>query len=167
MKSKNSQSDILLQDAFKKGYRVTQSGDVISPTGKTLKCSTQNGYFRFSVRTKDNKVRHVMVHRFVAYQKYGEIMFQSDCVRHLNGNQKDNSFNNIEIGTNSENMFDVPPSIRRRRSIISSHKQWMKWDEDTVVEIKTYYQATHSYKKTMEKFRIQSKSTLHNILHNR
>lgn len=158
---------LAIQEAFNKGYRVRHDGVVTSPKGKVLKLQPFNKiYLSFGIRFK-KKPRRIPVHRFVAFTKYGLIALTSDCVRHLDGNSKNNSFDNIEIGTNSDNMFDVPYSVRRKRSIIGSHKQWMKWDDSEVPKIKKFYTETRSYKKTMDKFGILSKSTLHNILHNR
>jgi hypothetical protein len=43
----------------------------------------------------------------------------------------------------------------------------MKWDENDVKKIKEFYNEVRSYAKTMEKFGIKSKSSLHFILHKR
>jgi hypothetical protein len=56
-----------------------------------------NGYETFPVQT----------HRFVAYTKYGEATFEADCVRHLNDNSLDNSWDNITLGTHYDNHLDA------------------------------------------------------------
>jgi hypothetical protein len=93
----------------------------------------------------------------MAYQKYGELLFAADCVRHLNGNSLDNSYDNIEIGSWSDNMMDIPKEIRVRRSV--KYKN--------IDEIRNYYNNCKSYKETMERYGISSKGTLYHILKNR
>ena len=39
--------------------------------------------------------------------KYGEEAFEADCVRHLNDNSLDNSWDNIVIGTHMDNHLDA------------------------------------------------------------
>lgn len=53
-------------------------------------------------------------HRLAAYCKYGEELFNEnvDVVRHLDGNPINNSWDNIVIGTYSENELDKSPEIR-------------------------------------------------------
>ena len=89
--------------AFQKGYRVNENGDVISPKGRILKKQVSNRndipYFSFSIRLDKYDVCKIMIHRFVAYLKYGDLMFNCECIRHLNGNSLDNSFENIEVGS--------------------------------------------------------------------
>lgn len=43
----------------------------------------------------------------------------------------------------------------------------MKWNEEEVAMIKNYHKTSHSYRKTMTRFGISSKGTLHFILKNR
>lgn len=70
---KNLSDDAIIY-AYNKGYRVVD-GKVISPiTGKprVLK-QTDFGYFAFSITNK----RSIKVHRLVAYQKYGNKIFEN------------------------------------------------------------------------------------------
>ncbi|WP_430794437.1 HNH endonuclease [Bacillus thuringiensis] len=46
-------------------------------------------------------------HRIIAYLKYGETAFEAECVRHLNDNSLDNSWDNIEIGSLYDNHLDA------------------------------------------------------------
>lgn len=114
----------------------------------------------------NGKVTHISVHRFVAYIKYGELALTSDCVRHLDGDSTNNSFENIEIGTHSDNMFDIPKETRVQRAKHASRFITV-YNDETVCDIKSFHAKTNSYKQTMEKFGITSKATLYNIIHNR
>jgi hypothetical protein len=148
-------------EAYNRGYRINDEGCAISPHGKVLKplCAS-NGYLRFNIRI--NKVHgSVFYHRLMAYQKYGELLFASDCVRHLNGDSHDNSYDNIEIGSWSDNMMDIPKEIRVRKSINANIKY------KNIDEIRNYYNNCKSYKETMERYGISSKGTLYYILKNR
>lgn len=60
--------------AFRKGYRVSASGEVISPfSGRELTLAVgTSGYLCFSFRD-DGGVRHKLaVHKLAGYQKFGE-----------------------------------------------------------------------------------------------
>ena len=56
---------------------------------------------------------------------------------------------------------------RKREATIASHSHIMKWNEEEVAMIKNYHKTSHSYRKTMTRFGISSKGTLHFILKNR
>ncbi|WPF64979.1 HNH endonuclease [Staphylococcus phage MVC_VPHSA2] len=99
-----------------KGYTVSQNGEVFNPKGKlvhgrTRKLGGKNkkDYKFISVTNPENgyEARSIPVHRLVGYLKYGDQVFQAECVRHLNDNSLDNSFNNIEIGSLIDNHRDA------------------------------------------------------------
>ena len=163
---KKGKKNMAIVLAFSFGYRATSDGEIISPRGKKLKLDTNKlGYKRFGIRYGRQTIS-ISVHRFVAFQKYGEIIFNSDCVRHLDGDAKNNSFDNIEIGTYQENSLDIPKEARVATAKYASSFITI-YDDKTVKSIKQYHSQTKSYKKTMEKFGISSKGTLYNILNNR
>lgn len=148
--------------AYEKGYRV-RDGIVYGLKNNIRKPDIcRKGYYRFTFpmgSRKDNtrKMYCVWVHRLVAYQKYGDQIFEEGIeVRHLDGNSLNNLDGNIEIGTHSDNMMDIPQEQRRinagNQSRIYPHK-----------EVLDYYNQTRSYKKTMEKFGIKSKGTINYI----
>lgn len=91
------------------GYRVVD-GRVFSPSGRERALDLEpsgGGYYRFGVFFDGVGIRSVMVHRLVAYQKFGAAMFESGIeVRHLNNNSRDNSNDNIAIGTKAQNNAD-------------------------------------------------------------
>jgi hypothetical protein len=90
--------------------------------------------------------------------KYGDLLEEEGTVvRHLNGDQG-NAWDNIAIGTMSDNMFDIPKQIRIRRaehaSSLSQHDH---------VKIKQWH-INNRHKNTMIEFDISSKGTLNYIL---
>lgn len=150
--------------AFNKGYRITETGKIITPTGNSLKeriSNTGTGYQVFGMRHY-GKVVNVPFHRLQAFQKYGNKLFEEGVVvRHLNGNSMDNSWDNISIGTHQENSLDVEPAIRLANSLHATSFV-RKYDKEEVR--KFHSENGNSYKNTMENFDISSKGTLHFIL---
>ena len=64
-------------------------------------------YKGFTVRLKTGEKVTVLVHKLQAYQKFGEAMFEFNIVvRHMNDNSLHNNWENIELGTQIENMRD-------------------------------------------------------------
>ncbi len=145
------------------GYRVTKEGDVYSPfSNKKIKLfGNGHGYKAFSVRLLGYSFS-VPVHRLVAFQKYGNKIFEKGIqVRHLNGDSRDNSHDNISIGTAYQNAMDKPKEVRIRCAI-NAASYLKKYDYK---KVKEYHKKNGgSYKKTMEFFDISSKGTLHYIL---
>lgn len=148
------------QIAFKRGYRVTEEGVLINPKGDEIGVIGSRGYHNSQLRVS-GKSTHVSTHRLQAYQKYGEAMYNEGIeVRHLSGIRLDNSWANIAIGTHSQNMMDIPKQVRIKRAQYATSFV-RKHDKET---IKAFHKKHQSYKKTMAKFNISSKGTLHYIL---
>lgn len=162
MKSKNA---MCLVEASERGYRVDEHGKVVSHVGKILKLNKDTkGYLRFGFNSANHDyVVSVWVHRLVAYQKFGDILFEEDMVvRHLDGNPANNSWDNIEIGTQSDNMMDRPEDSRRaqskhaasfRRKLTEEEVAWLRHDRELGM----------SYKELMAKYGI-AKSTVSYIV---
>lgn len=149
-------------EAYKNGYRFS-NGNIISPLGKNRVLSYNvQGYLCFSFKM-DGQTNKIPVHRLSAYQKFGDIMFSADCIRHLDGNKLNNNPDNLELGSHSENRMDMAKDERIRLSVNAS-SYMSKYKEKDVKEIREYHDKTKSYKKTMEKFGISSKGTLFFIL---
>lgn len=103
--------------AHQKGYRITDDGVLLfikeGQKPRQIKGSIDYKgdnktvpYRRTGIRL-DGKVRRLMFHRLQAYQKFGDKIFQKGIeVRHLNGNSLDNSYDNIGIGTLTDNRRD-------------------------------------------------------------
>lgn len=162
-----SKLKLAIKEAYYRGYRVNEECMLITPNNRMRKlCIGKEGYPLFNIRI-NGKCQTIPAHRLCAFQKYGEISFAYDCIRHLDGNKLNFSLDNIELGTFSENQFDKPKSERIRAATIASHSYSMKWDKEHVEKIKSFYASSKSYKETMKRFNILSKSGLHYILHNR
>lgn len=148
--------------AFERGFDIDKDGQVYGIKGTPLTGVNDNGYIYVGVRI-NNKTRKVAAHRLQAYKKFGDKMFEEGIVvRHLDGDSTNNSWDNIAIGTNSDNMMDMSAEVRLAKALHATSFT-RKHDKET---IKAYYAEHKSYKKTMEHFNISSKGTLHFILNN-
>lgn len=149
------------QILYRRGFRITESGDIINPKGVVITGYKNNGYITIGFRI-GNKSCRCSASRIQAFQKYGNLIYAEGVeVRHFNGIKTDNSWGNILIGTASQNQMDIPESIRIARSIYAS--SFIKKHDD--VKISEFHQKNgNSYKKTMSEFGISSKGTLHFIL---
>lgn len=145
--------------AYKRGYRVVDN-KVLSPNKKERTLTNHHGYSSFCI-TFGGKSVQVAVHRLAAYQKFGDLLLAAECVRHLDGNPSNNRLENLEIGTNSDNMMDIPKEKRKQHAKRAS-SFLIKYDKDSVIE---FYNKTKSYKETMKHFGITSKGTLYAIIH--
>ncbi len=147
--------------AFKKGYRCTADGKLLNPKGKEIGYKHhRDEYLETKIRI-DGKNVNIEAHRLQAFQKYGHKLFEKGIeVRHLNAERHDFSWENICIGTHSQNMMDVPEQIRIASALCATAKV-RKYDKQLV---RKFHAESNSYKKTMENFGISSKGTLHFIL---
>jgi hypothetical protein len=128
--------------------------------GTPCKCSNSKGYIYGGIKI-NGKTTKIYAHRLQAYKKFGDAMFEDGImVRHLDGNPANNSWDNIEIGTQSDNMMDIDADIRLAKALHATSFA-RKHDKET---IRAFYREHNSYKKTMEHFNISSKGTLHFIL---
>jgi len=159
---KNNQALIL---AYKKGYRIQEDGSVINPQGTQRKTPiSSRGYSYFSIYISKAIRRSVNVHRLMGYQKFGARIFEKGIgIRHLDNDKTNNSFENIGIGTCSENAFDRPVEDRLFHSIKASTKT-RKFTDAQVKKIRRYCRDGHSYSETMRKFGISSKGTMSRII---
>lgn len=162
-----NQAQIALICAYRKGYRVKNNIVYGIRKKEPLKLScSQSGYLFFNLKIS-TKTHKVFLHRLVAYEKYQEKLFEVGIVvRHLNGNSKDNSFDNICIGTQTENMLDRC-SKQRLNHAIKASSCIRKYTKDQINQIKNDHSNGLGYKALMEKFNISSKGTLHYILNNK
>lgn len=96
--------------AYLKGYRVTDCGEVINPVGYVMRISS-NGNKRYpQINFKHEGKKYVVrMHRLAAYCFYGEDLYGMGLVvRHLNDIKVDLRKENIVLGTQTENMGDIP-----------------------------------------------------------
>lgn len=104
--------------AIEKGYTIDDQGNVTGMKGFVLKlCPNTEGYLAFSIKMDGVKV-NVYPHRFQAYKQFGDEIFKEGVeVRHLDGNNQNNSKENIAIGTHSDNMMDKPAEVRQQMAL--------------------------------------------------
>lgn len=147
----------ILIESSKKGYKVDKEGYVIGLKGNKLSLNVISniGYHYFSFRL--DKLRVIVnTHRLQAFQKYGDKIFEEGIVvRHLDGNPLNNSWENIAIGTHSDNMMDIP-ALKRR--IKSSHP---KHDHSEIIKDR---EDGMTYSEIMEKYNITSRGTVSFII---
>jgi hypothetical protein len=148
--------------AFSKGYLIDENGNISYKNKfrklKKVLCN-KTSYYVFGVRCLDNTIREISVHRYQAYIKYGNKIFEKGIeVRHYNGNSLDNSWDNILIGTHSDNIMDIKPEIRMRSAIKASYTN-RRFNDEEVKSIINDHNNGLSYNKLCVKYNT-SKSTL-------
>lgn len=142
--------------AWDKGYKISKDGIVTSPKGNTVGTRGKYAYlyFSFKLNGKSIKVYH---HRFQAYKKFKDKIYEKDIVvRHLDGNSLNNKEENIEIGTSSDNMFDIPKDKRIKKSALANRI----YSNELIKQIRKDKDSGLSYKDLMKKYNINSKGTL-------
>jgi hypothetical protein len=157
-----SKSNQALIAAYKKGYRII-NGEIFNPKGKRLKGYVKQGYLNFNLKFGPNSVS-IKVHRFVAYQEFGDETFNSNLVvRHLDGNSLNNSIENLALGTDSDNQFDRHPYVRAVHALKTSWQNRIL-DDEKLKEFKKDRQSGMSYNQLMKKYGISSKGTVSFII---
>ena len=147
--------------ALEKGYYVNVLGELYYKNRKCKQIKNKKGYYVFGIRY-NKKIKKVLTHRLQAYQKYKNNIYISGIeVRHLDGNKNNNRWDNLIIGTHSENMLDIPKNIRIRKAINSSLNIVKYYN---VEEIRKYHNDGHSYNEIMKHFNISSKGTIYYII---
>ena len=151
MELSNANKAILL--AIEKGYRINDYGNVWRK-GKSITLHMGgNGYKRFVIKRKHSRSTYTIeAHRFQAFRKFGDKIFGRGLgVRHLNDNHCDNRYENIGIGTQSQNMMDVPKHIRKERSKRAGLKL-RKFSDAEVDQIKNDRKNGMKYKELVDKY---------------
>jgi hypothetical protein len=100
------------------------------------------------------KKASVYVHRLQAYQKFGDVIFRPGMeTRHLNNDNSDNSYDNISIGSRSDNFWDRPRDmVIRSAAKAASHTR--KYSDDEVAAIRSDREDGMTYKQIQEKYGI-------------
>lgn len=148
--------------AFIKGYYVDNNGNVYGPSGCMIGITTNKRGYKYLTMKENGKSYYLSIHRFIALFKFGSRIYNEKLeIRHLDGNPSNNYFNNIEIGTHSDNMMDIPQQVRFN----IGRNNPIKYQQDLVLKIRKYYNNCKSYKKTMLEFNISSPGTLRYILY--
>lgn len=151
--------------AYRLGFRVSRNGDLISFTRRKRQCLLHpKGYKCISLRVKvedESVYKLLFVHRLQAYQKFGENLFKPGIVvRHLNGNPVDNSYDNIEIGTESDNRMDISKEKRIEWARNAARMLPKRYSGDKIAMIKADRASGMSYNEIMKRHGISSKGTI-------
>lgn len=159
-----SKKNIYVVETFKEGYDINKKGELIRKDGSIKKDFRidKNGYCSVTLRLPSCERADIRVHKLQAYKKYGNLLFKKGLmVRHLNGNQLDNSWDNILIGNNSDNQMDIPEETRIKSATIASRK--MQENIRTYEERFLIYEDLKnniSYNEILKKYNLSSKGTL-------
>ena len=157
----------VLRIAYRAGYRVDDAGQIMNAAGIPLRPSTDRRGYLYVRILIGGRYYYLPIHRFCAYQKFGEELFQSYCVRHMDGNQQNNRPDNLCLGSHSQNMMDRPYRTRRALALNASQHQLNYHSDQEVKAIKEFYRYTRSYQRTMQHFGLTSKGSLHYMLNHR
>jgi len=143
-------------------YTIDKNGVVMNRNGRILTGSISDKYLKISVRTEFTTSYSLRVHKIQAYIKYGDEIFNNGClVRHLNGDPLDNSWDNIVIGTQSDNMMDRSEESRRNHV-----KRIEPIDETIILSMIKDKNNGLSYRKLVDKYNIP-KSTIMDLIKNK
>lgn len=158
MRTENRSAD-MVRLAFRKGYRVTDDGHVISAHGKTRKLTLKKrqpkdpGYLAFNMKIPGSRNAHpIKVHQLAAFQKFGEKLFEVACVRHLDGNSLNNSPDNLALGSHGDNAMDRSPEARKTHAALAAAAN-IKYDWPA---IEADHAAGLGYKKLRQKYGVRS-----------
>lgn len=155
-----SQTSQALVRAYRMGYRI-RNNQLFNPDGKPLKGQTRKtGYAYFGLKNPYKRTNStIFYHRLVAYEKYGDKIFEKGVlVRHLDGNPRNNFPENIAIGTQSDNMMDRDSLARHIHAKLAS-QHIRRFSDDEVKSILIDRKAGMRYVDLCQKYNT-SKSTL-------
>lgn len=166
---KISKKNQLVKETFEEGYDINREGDLIRKDGsiKNLFRLAKNGYLFVSLRLPTDERGQVSIHKLQAYKKFGEKMFEKGIVvRHLDGNRLNNSFDNIEIGTFSQNQLDRDKDELKIHALKAARAK-QNMIRPLEIRLKIYEMLYQNYptREIMDKYSI-AKSTLYNMKKN-
>lgn len=161
----NSKTKRILKSLADKGYIVRNDGKVFTPDGRERKLrikSQEVPYYTFNMKF-EGEAFPVPVHKFAAYLKFGDKIFEDSIqVRHLDGDSLNNSWENLAIGSPSENMHDRPAEVRKAHALHAATKL-RKLTEDEVRQLRQDRRDGLSYRELMTKYGL-AKSTVSYIV---
>lgn len=115
--------------AAKKGYTISEQGEIFNPKGEELTRSTDD-YPAISVSLNGVKF-NLPLHRLQAYTKYGAKALEAGVVvRHLDGNKKNCSSENISIDNPEAAAAASPRPIRASKTGLANQKRTPAFIED-------------------------------------
>lgn len=158
-----NKTSLAIVEATNKGYYVNKIGEVFSRFNKLKLYINTTGYYTFSLKTKYGK-KSIPVHRLQAYQKYKNQLFkQNIVVRHLDGNPLNNSYENIVIGSLSDNQLDRKKEDRLEHAKLAA-KHLRKLTDKQLIEFRYDRKILgFTYKQLMNKYNL-AKATVSYIV---
>lgn len=152
-----SQLSDALKCAYAKGYSVNNGTVYYKGNAVKVRIDT-GGYYSFTIRDNLGVRCNVLVHRLVAYQKFGSLIFKSGMeVRHRDNDKKNNLPDNILLGTHRDNMMDKSEEDRIRIAANAAKK----YDHEEIIKL---HKEGLTYKKIMDRLKIKSKGTISFII---
>jgi len=147
-----------------KGYTADKDGNIYSYTGKKLFIRKNKSEHNFTAKI-NGKIATITQHKFIAYLKYGDKIFENkNVVYHKNGNVDDNSWNNILYGTRTDVMMAIPGEKRNEKANKAAATQ-RKFTDEQVLEIIQRKKEGISLSKIAEEFNSR-KSSISYLLNN-
>ena len=149
-------------------YKVSPDGLLICPDGRAIVPKvSKRGYPHVSIRVRGEGIdQKIGVHRIVAYQKFGERLFDPGIVvRHRDCNKLNFRPGNIRIGTNLENDRENTLRIKTLKAQAARKGGAMlrRFDDATVDEIRRLHGDGLGCRKLAKQFSC-AMSTIHYIV---
>lgn len=159
-----SKKNLYILESFSEGYDINEKGELIRKdlTIKNKFRIGKNGYYNVTLRLPSCEKADVKIHKLQAYKKYGEEMFKKGIVvRHFDGDRLNNTWDNILIGSYSDNQMDIPKESRVNSAIKATRQ--MQDNTRSYEERCLIYDDLNlglTYSEIMKKYNISSKGTL-------
>ncbi len=165
---KDTKSNIAVRHCAKR-YKITSGGKLFRPDGiEILPSCSRRGYPHIGVTIRSHGIdQKIFIHRIVAYQKYGEGLFETGIVvRHLNHDKKDFRPDNISIGSMSDNYYDHDSDYLENFPIQGSKaaRSRRMFSMETAEEIRRRHRNGEGYRKLARAYGC-SRSTIRFIVH--
>lgn len=138
-------------------YTIDNKGILKNNKGMAVGSLNTQGYRKIQITFKGKKIM-VFIHRIQAFKKYGKKLYEEGIqVRHLNDIKKDNSWENIAIGTAKDNYQDRGQKFIEKQQKLATQAS-IKYNKELIQQAKQYYEKTNNLKETAEKFNIPAPS---------
>jgi hypothetical protein len=150
-----------IKRAVQRGYWAAADGTVYGPQGCPLKLQLRGraGKLYPCFNVLSNGVRRpIPAHKLIAYLKFGDASaVDGIVVRHLDDNPLNNSWENIAIGTQSDNLLDraeIDRKLSAQKAGRTNSKPEAFWDQ-----VRAEYESGASYNELTKKYGL-AKGTL-------
>lgn len=172
MSNRLSLSDRFICAAIASGYTSNDEGEVLYPDGTKVPVhKASSGHLRATLYIKglnDRGYASVLVHRLVAYTRFGEEMFSHRLVRHVNGCPCDNRLGNLALGNHRDNRADIPKEVLSRAAKVNSHllvERSRKLSDVDITSIRKARLEGHSYAALAKMFNVATMTAYRAVNH--